>query len=201
MSLTAKNEGEGNFELCPADTHHAVCYGVIDLGTQLNAKFNTSQHKCMLLWELPNARMESGKPFAVSRMYTVSLADKAHLRQHLQAWRGRPFTEEELNGFEIKKILGANCLVQVIHNKSGERTYANVEAVMALPKGINSMPPATIDAENALILYDMDNGEPPPETIPEWIRKIIYKSAEMSGNIPQETQSEAPPMEEMIEPF
>ena len=41
-------------------------------------------------------KMDSGEPFLVWKRYTLSLGDKATLRAHLEAWRGRKFTADEL---------------------------------------------------------------------------------------------------------
>jgi hypothetical protein len=36
-------------------------------------------------------------------------------------------------------VIGVNCLINVQHNKSGEKTYANVVSVMPLIKGMPKM--------------------------------------------------------------
>ncbi|GEM_PF-4521665 len=51
------------------------------------------------------------------------------LRRDLENWRGRPFTREELRGFDLFKVLGTACQLMVTHTSQGEETYANVTAV------------------------------------------------------------------------
>jgi hypothetical protein len=38
------------------------------------------------------------------------------------AWRGREFTPEELKGFHLKNILGAWCMISVVHNENDGKT-------------------------------------------------------------------------------
>lgn len=145
MSLTVKNSGGGDFELAPEGNYVARCFKIIDLGTQ-TTEYNgerKQQAKVLLSWELldPADRMKDGRPFAVSKRYTASLHEKAQLRKDLQAWRGKRFTEEELEGFDLKNVLGKYCQIQVTHVEgSNGNTYANIDAIMSTkekPEAVN----------------------------------------------------------------
>src|SRR3990167_2490369 len=69
--------------------------------------------------------------------------EKANLRKHLEAWRGKKFTKEELDGFDVEKLLGVNCQLQVIHNLSDNGgTFANVQAIVPLGKGMVKIRPS-----------------------------------------------------------
>jgi len=127
-------------EPCPAGNHVARCIGLIDLGTQeyTFAGKPKRSRKVLVKWELPNERKvfseEKGEQAHVlSKEYTMSLSEKANLTKDLQSWRGKPFTEQELDGFDLKTILGVACLLMVIHNEKG---YAEIASVAALPKGM-----------------------------------------------------------------
>lgn len=145
MSLTVRATGGGDFELTPEGIYIARCFRIIDLGTQ-TTEFNgesRSRQKIVISWELldPETKMKDGRPFSISKRYTASLHEKAQLRKDLQAWRGKRFTDEELEGFDLKNVLGAYCQLQVVHEegKNGA-TYDNVDAIMATrekPAGIN----------------------------------------------------------------
>lgn len=128
-----------NFELPPEGSHLAVCYRVIDLGTQKQDWQGQTKlyRKVLLSWELPQEKMEDGRPFAISQRYTLSSSEKAKLRKDLEAWRGKKFTPEDFgpNGFDIKNVLGKGCLLGIVHNQKDDKTYANIAAIMSLPKG------------------------------------------------------------------
>lgn len=137
MGLIAKETG-GSFELAPQGTHSAVCVRVIDLGMQINKTTSKPERKVVIVWEI-DAEMVDNRPFIVQKRYTLSLHKKANLRADLQSWRGRPFTDEELAGFDLKNVLGKPCLLNVIHSDSGE--YANIASISQLPKGMPGLKP------------------------------------------------------------
>ena len=85
------------FTPTPEGLHQAVCVDVVDLGL-VDGPWG-AKPTVELRWELDLANEETGRPFLVSKRYTLSLNEKATLRQHLQAWRGRAFTPPELEGF------------------------------------------------------------------------------------------------------
>lgn len=201
MGLTANDKG-GDFKKVPEGVHMATCIWLYDLGTQHNAQFNVDQQKCLIAWEIPEERVDiegASKAMVISKKYTVSLNVKASLRKDLEAWRGRAFTEEELAGFNLKNILGKPCQLQVIH-KQGEngKVYANIAAIMAVPKGHKPTPP-----ENDLILFDMDAGSCVPDNVPEWIMTMISASPEYKDKYMGtcDTSDEPPPLESDMAPF
>ena len=200
MSLTAKQGPP--MEQIEAGNHHGVCVAVIDLGTQYNETFKKEQPKVMITWELPDFPLpgEAKSYRLISKEYTASLAEKANLRVDLKSWRGRDFTPEELEGFNIKTVLGANCLVNVIINQKG---YSQVTAVAKLPKGMTPKTPTY------LLLYDMDESVGSiPEGVADWIKDKIKKSLEwvaLSGTQDQDepavTDADVPLDEDDTIPF
>lgn len=145
MTLQVKQPEGGDFELVPEGVYVARCYKVIDLGTQQIEYMGEIKFlpKIMITWEiLDDPKMKDGRPFAISKTYTASLSEKSHLYKDLVAWRGKAFTKEELLGFDISKLLGAYCQLQVIHkdSKDGSKTFALVNTIMATkerPKVVN----------------------------------------------------------------
>lgn len=153
MGLTV-SEGAGSFELAPAGTHPARCYGMIDMGTQATDYQGETKHqrKALIRFELlGDERMSDGRPYNVSKRYTASLHEKAQLRKDLAAWRGRDFTPEELKGFELTKVLGAFVLLNLIHVEKNGKNYCNIASIMPLPK---SMPKP--EGVNELLSFDLE---------------------------------------------
>jgi len=140
MALVAKETG-GNFVPAPAGVHQAVCVDVIDLGMVESAFYKKTSHKCYIVWEI-DEEMPDGKRFTVRRRYTVSLNSKAAMRKDLESWRGRAFTDEELRGFDVENVLGANCNVSVVQEKRDGETYANVTAITQLHKSQQKIQPS-----------------------------------------------------------
>lgn len=141
MGLVLKDSND--FQLAPEGQHQAVCVDVVDLGmvaVEWNGQKKT-QHKCRIVWEIDEL-MPNGKRFTVRRQFTASLGSKASLRTFLEAWRGRPFTDAELAGFDTEQLIGVNALLQVVHTKKGDRTYDNINAIMRLAKGMVPIEPS-----------------------------------------------------------
>lgn len=142
--LPNPSEGGGDFTPPPAGAFPAICYRVVDLGTQKSSykgedKF---QHKVMLSWELKGDEtvMDDGSPMSIHQRYTWSMYDNAVLRKHLESWRGAKFTERDFGpgGFDVKNLLGKSCLLSIVHDEKGDRTFANVSAISKLPKGMSA---------------------------------------------------------------
>ena len=138
MPIIAKGSS-GKFEPCPAGVQQAVCVDIVDHGTQPTPWGD--KWKVDVRWQTAE-RMADGSPYLVNKRYTLSLNEKANLRHDLEAWRGRPFTEAEVMGFDLEKLIGVNCLLNVVH-KAGAKggTFANVVSIMPLAKGMTPIAP------------------------------------------------------------
>ena len=170
--LTASEKN--GFELIPEGVYIATCVWVIDMGLQWSDFYKRSSQKVLITWEIPDITIDVDgveKPRVISKEYTLSLSEKAVLRAHLEAWRGRKFNDEELKGFSLAALVGKSCQLQIIHNDG----YANVASIMALPKGTPQRAPV-----NDTILLDLDEPvakvEEKLEHLPEWIVNRIHKS-------------------------
>lgn len=176
MSLVVSETGGGsNIPILAEGTYSAVCYMLADIGLQYNEKYGNSSRKVIIGWEIAGEYVEidgENQPRVFSARYTASLNEKSILRRDLVAWRGRDFTESELSEFNLCNILGASCLLQVVHKETNGRKYANLAAIMKLPKGMNA-PKLTLNK----IMYDIDdNDQTEFDKLPEWIQKTIMAS-------------------------
>lgn len=165
MGLTAKATSESKFIRVPAGMHLARCYRIIDLGTQSyewqgQPKKN---YKIMILWEVhgedENGKAlitDRGEPMSISKNYTMSLGEMSRLRADLKAWRGRDFTPEELRGFQLKNVLGAWCMLTVVHGDGNDgNPYANVSSVNPVPAAMRKA--GLPEGVNPLAVFDLDN--------------------------------------------
>lgn len=139
MPIWAKASGS-SFKPAPAGPAVARCCDVVDLG-MVKSSFKDEQghakvqHKVRLVWQLADPDPETGKRPIVSERYTLSLHEKATLRQHLESWRGRLFTDKELAGFDVETVIGVPAYLNIVHAHKEGSVYANVRAVMPPPKG------------------------------------------------------------------
>lgn len=192
----------GDFELAPAGTHLAVCYRIIDLGTQKSTYLGKEKdaHKIMLSWELPEESMKDGRPFTISQRYTWSMNEKANLRKHLEAWRGLKFTDKDFGtaGFNIQKVLGVGCLLTVAHSEEGEKQFANITGVSKLMKGMATPKPTN---ELAYLWLSPDLWEPSTfHKLGHSLQATIMKSPEYAKVTGGVDDSEMPPPDDGAPP-
>lgn len=190
MGFIAKDSG-GNFKRVPQGVFIGRCYSLIDLGTQTTTgQFGIKdQHKLRLGWELfgedengePLSIDMDGKqmPMTISKSYTVSLHEKAGLRRDLAAWRGRDFTDEEAKAFDVSKLLGAYCMINVTESESGGKTYSNVGGITPLPGALKNAKPEPVHSP---VTFNLD--EPDMEvfaTFHEKLQDAIRNSPEWAA--------------------
>jgi len=177
-------------------TYQAVCCALLDLGTQYNEHFGKSSHQVMIMWEIPELLIKFEKdgkeveaPRVISKKYTLSLGEKANLRKDLQSWRGRAFTVEELEGFDLTNVLEKNCMLQIINTTKDGKTYSNISSILPLYKGMSNIGPYMKP-----LYFSMSEGFDIPEAVPQWIKDIIMKSEEFKNNAPasQEQDTDVP---------
>lgn len=182
MAIIASDKG-GALGPVSDGVHLAVCTGVIDIGEQYSELFKSSSRKVILLWEVDETAEIDGAAVhrRISREYTLSLNSKSNLRKHLEAWRGRAFTAEELGGFDLKNILGKPCMLQVNHTE--DKKYANIVSVMSALRSAELFIPS-----ESLIYFDLSDKACIPllSQLPEWIQNKIRSSdtwRELTGDV------------------
>lgn len=142
-SLRTPQTNSSNFEPAPAGWNVARLFAIIDLGTHFDQKWDKETHLVRLGFELPNAKRDDGKPYAIYKRYTLSHHEKARLRIDLEAWYGKKFDTSALNksgGFDLAKILGRTAFINVTHDEHDGNTYSNISAIGPLPANMECPP-------------------------------------------------------------
>jgi len=168
-----KNDDPGSdYKPCPEGNHGARLYMLVDLGLHEKTWQGKTKikHLVHLAWELPDELMEDDRPFTISARLTYSMHEKATLRKFIEGWRGAKFKDEELAEFDIAKLIGRACMVQVSHRRANNgNTYADVIAVTSLPKGMQ-VPPAV----NAPLIYSPEGHDQATyERLSPWLKKLL----------------------------
>lgn len=185
-SINATNSGAAR-ELIPAGNYIARCYQMIEIGTvtenilgkQVIAK------KARIGWELPTElkvfKEENGEqPLVISKEYTLSMNEKSNLRKDLKSWRGKDFTEEEAKCFDITKLLGVPCMLNIIHKPSTTdptKVYEQIAGITPMPKGVTA--PAQINPTFLLSYDDFDRDK--FDGLPDFIKDKMKTSAEYNA--------------------
>jgi hypothetical protein len=192
MSLTATDSGT-DFKSVDPGTYPARCYRLVDLGHQAGSYMNIPnvKHQILIGFELPSELIEegeySGKPYPMAKFFTLSLHEKANLRKTLESWRNKSFTEDELKGFDLRKILGAPAMITVIKNDKGKTVISSITSVvkgMTVPKAINPIFDYDIEKDGFGEKFD---------SLTDGIKKIIMNSEEYTHKegVPTEQYTDA----------
>lgn len=174
MEFIVKSEGNTSVPKLENGVYTAISSMLIDLGGQRSLIDNNVRRKIMMVWNIVGEFVEVNNeqlPRVMSKEYTLSLNEKSNLRKDLQAWRGQAFTEDELSGFDLLTIMNKPCQLQIINEEKNGKTYNNISAIMAMPKGMK------VEALDETVVFITNN----PETwnnwskIPKWIKDKIKK--------------------------
>lgn len=193
MAIIAKDSGK-SFDPIDAGLHVGRCVSMIHIGTveQVFKDETKSLNKVQLTFELPNElktfdEEKEEEPRLISQDFTLSMSSKGNLRKTLESWRGKPFSEDEAKAFDVTKLLGVACMINVIHKESNGKTYANISAVTPPAKGMDIPEQITPSFE-----FNYENCKETFDSVPEWIQKKIAKSEEFaaSGLTFEETSKE-----------
>jgi hypothetical protein len=181
--------------------HLARCYRVVDLGTQKSEYLGQVKNlqKIMIQFEVHseddngNALVTSkGEPMTISKNFTLSLAEKATLRKDLVSWRGREFTNDELNGFELKNILGAWAYLSIAKSMGNNgKEYTNIMSInpvppalkkSGLPNGYNPTALFSLDKPDMEMFGTFSDGlKQKIMSSPEWKSREYEINETMSG--------------------
>jgi hypothetical protein len=191
-------ETSSSFEQAPIGAHIAICVSLIDIGTSRKEYEGRVSYRreVRIAFELPNELIETGEhagqPHVVSMFYTMSLSEKAKLRDHLKNWRGRDFTPSELSGFDLRNILGKPCMLSVTHNGKGKSI---IGGIMSLPRGT----PVPALANNVLYFSLDEFDQSVFDSLSEGIKGMIEKSREYQALIAPPDQNHDAPHDDEID--
>lgn len=180
MSMIASDNGGQTIEKLENGVYTAVSSAIIDLGLQRNEQFGKTQRKFMMIWTIIGEEIEINgekQPRTISKEYSFSLNEKSTLKKDLQAWRGKPFSEEELQGFNILTLLNKACQLQIILEEKNNKKYNNIAGIMSLPKGSN------VQTLNNTYYFDMEEAETWENfiRIPNWIQEKMKKAENLES--------------------
>mgnify|MGYP003115381235 CR=1 FL=1 len=210
MSLTITDKGgNDDFSKLEKGMYEGALYSIVDIGSkdyQFGNEDPKKQHKVVLSFEVTKAldpednkvTMEDGRPFGISKVYTMSLHEKAALRLDIESWRGKSLNDEELAGFDLLGLLGHTVKVEIdltqkttINGKAYEGGNPKIAALREPAGGTRKI--ATKNEQRAFdleVYCDEFKGNSSPETkamcdvhdeLPQWQQDEIAESFELKA--------------------
>lgn len=180
--MSLKHAKGGNRPLTPIGNHVARLCQVLDLGTQDDEKYGPKQ-KVRFTWELSEETKDFGRgesePFLISRVLTFSFSPKSNLKKVLEGMKGSALEDKEIENLDttLRNLIGAPCMVNVVHVKVGDQSYANVEGVAPVPAKLRKdVPPL----HNEGIFFETEMGSESREflLLPDFLKSQIAKCHE-----------------------
>lgn len=186
-------------ELTPTGNYIARCYKMIHIGTLTKnfGKGDQEQNVIRLYFELPTELRvfkdrEEPKPISVDKEYTMSMGEKGNLRKDLKSWRGKDFTAEEAENFDVSKLIGVPCLINLIHTpkKSDPSVvYETISSITPLMKGLECPPQFNESFEFSVSDFKQEAFD----KLPEFFQKEVQKSKEYKAMFEAKTETAPQP--------
>ena len=184
MPINATSNGSTSRELIPASNYIARCYKMIQIGTVQEIILGEKKilNKVRIGWELPTElkvfNEEKGEqPLVIDKEFTLSMHEKSGLRAMLKSWRGKDFTEEEAKCFDITKLIGVPCMLNIIHKpskKDATKIYEEIAGITPMPKGM--ICPTQMNPTFVLSYDDFNTDQ--FNSLPEFIKSKMMTSLE-----------------------
>ena len=170
-------------------TYFAVCIGAVDLGEQETTYNGKTRYvnQMQLIFELPEELIEVDgemQPRWLSRRFTVSVSNKSKLRQFIETWYGKKFSDDAFREFDSDELLGRPAMLSVVLSEDG--AYANIASASALPKGV----PAP-KAKSEYLTFNVEAWDDIAfEKLPEYLQELIKKSSQYkAAHLPEDVVS------------
>lgn len=191
MSAIAKNNAGAEFEPIEAGTYMARCYQILHLGTVSFEYQGAIQHlnKVRFGFELPLELKtfkegEEAKPRAIWEEYTLTTNEKGNLSKIMKSWRGREFTADELEGFDVMSMVGKPCMIGISTTSKNGKTYNNITSISAPMKGMD-VPPQINPTQ--LFDYDENFNTAVLQKLPKFVQEKIMKTPEYIAKVSGDT--------------
>lgn len=118
----------GNFPKVPTGPQLAILYSLIDMGSQegtYQGKPTSPKRKIAMRFELhgDDTKMEDGRPLSIGKTFTLSSSSKGNLRPFMEGWRGKAFTDDEFEAFDLRNMLGKAAILTIVED--GEYSVIN----------------------------------------------------------------------------
>lgn len=181
-------------ELCPEGTFQAELIRIYYCGIQEN-KYNpeSPQPKIVFSFELDEPMLESDGNHILSTTVTYSLHEKSGMTKLLKPALGSAYPDKPGQELDVDSLVGMKVMVTVSHTQKADRTYANIEGLARLPRG---MQPFTA-TQDAFSWSCEDLHDPNEHKVPKWIKEFAENRIDVQSSRP----AQAPAPQPQRQPF
>lgn len=205
----AKPSKTSDVPLLEAGVYIARCVKMIHIGTNVENILGEDKtlNKVRLYFEIPSETYvfneEKGEqPRMMSEEFTLSLHENANLRKFLEFWRGKSFTEKDLEDFDLAKLLEKPLMITVSHKttKAGKE-FACITGSSKMMKGQKCPKQITPTFEFSYEPFDVKK----MDDLPDWIKEKVVTSVEYleatGGQVPEQPKAKTETPPQAVEPI
>lgn len=137
--MRGKNSGSGEFERVPIQegNSRAIIYRIVDLGTQTKTYNGNEKQEATvkIFFELVDQRHafkegDEEKPLIIAERYNNSTNEKSSLMKMAASLDKLNLkSQKDRENYNIFKLCGKKCLVNIVNAVKDGKTYSNVKAV------------------------------------------------------------------------
>ena len=167
----------GNFAPVPTGPQPAILYSLIDLGTQavnIPGKAPSQKRKIAMRFELhgEDTKLDDGRPMSIGKQFTLTSSQKGNLRPFMEGWRGKSFTDDEFEAFDLQNMLGKAAILTIVED--GE--YRVINGISRLLAGMKA--PEMFNKQIYLSLEPGEFDEAVFDGLSDKMKDIIRQSPE-----------------------
>jgi hypothetical protein len=189
------NSKSVDYTPCPEGSFPAAIVRVYYVGTQVNTYNPTYKPigKIILVFELDEPLAEGDGNYRLSKSLSLSLGEKGGLYKLFKPVLGSTFPAEGQQ-WSPESLLGLKVLATVAHTVKEGKTYANIESLGRIPRG---MVPFEPQADEFCWSYD----DPPRDGVPQWVVDLAAKCTELTGEVKVVNTARAPQPQDDLQTF
>lgn len=173
-----------DYKQAPAGPHPAILYSLVDLGTQESSyqgQPSKPKRRIAMRFELhgEECKMPDGRPLSIGKSFTLSSHSKGNLRPFMEAWRGKAFTDEEFENFDLQNMLGKACILTLVEDGD----FMAIQGISRLMTGMQA--PVQVNKD---VYFSFDDfNESVFNGLSEKLKETIRKSPEYARATGAET--------------
>lgn len=170
LILKANSSTGGDFKSLDAGSYPARLVSISQIGTHTN-QFGSTQPKVIFEYEIIGETITAGDkeyPRTLCSEYALSLNKKANLYSVIKTLIARNVEDGE--EIDVYSTLGSPCMLNVVNNTKGDKTYAQIDAVTQPMKGYE-VPAETLEK----FIFDFDTNFGTLDTAQKRLPKYQYE--------------------------
>ena len=179
MALNIREMTDTSFINLKPGTYKSRVTGVAELGLQETTYKDVQKIQKQIALLFSVFENDGSTPVILGKSFAMTIRDNATLRKAIIAIRGKDFTPEELNDWDLAELLGLPCLITI--DQYERKGYTNM-AIKQITTSLTDSTTPEIEVKD-YIYFDIDDMETWTSftRMPKWLQIKINNSITMKN--------------------